>query len=107
MREVAGRLKNDLSKCDMFWARGAPNSVEGLSFFQPSMFASKRSNLGMFHLGLWPSHLVHHVGMAVVHASPQEGVAALQHGAEGRLGARGKVAQGTDVAGDVLGKAHL
>ena len=42
--------------------------------------------------------LVHHVRVAIVHACAQEAVGALEHRAEGRLRARGKVAQGADVA---------
>lgn len=52
------------------------------------------------------SCLVHHVGMAIVHPSSQEGVGALQNRSKGGLSPCCKVPQGTHVACDVLSKSH-
>ena len=42
-----------------------------------------------------------------MHASPQEGVAALQHSAKGRFGSSREVTQGSDVTGNVFREADL
>jgi hypothetical protein len=51
--------------------------------------------------------LVHHVWMPIMHASPQEGVAALQHSSKGRFSSSREVTQGSDVTGNVFREADL